>query len=30
MDGFTVEPLGPRTWDAYARMMVRHNGVFGG
>jgi len=30
MDGFTVEPLGPRTWDAYARMMERHNGVFGG
>src|SRR6476659_4472006 len=30
MDGFTVEPLGPRTWDAYARMMKRHNGVFGG
>ena len=25
-----VEPLGPRTWDAYARMMERHNGVFGG
>ncbi len=30
MDGFTVEALGPRTWDAYARMMERHNGVFGG
>ena len=30
MDGFTVEPLAPRTWDAYARMMERHNGVFGG
>ena len=25
-----VEALTPQTWDAYARMMERHNGVFGG
>ena len=28
--GFVVRPLGADTWDAYARMMERHNGVFGG
>jgi GNAT superfamily N-acetyltransferase len=27
---FVVRPLGADTWDAYARMMERHNGVFGG
>ena len=27
---YTVEPLTPRTWEAYARLMERHNGVFGG
>ena len=27
---YTVEPLTPETWDAYARMMERHNGVFAG
>jgi hypothetical protein len=25
-----VRPLTAETWDAYARMMERHNGVFGG
>ena len=30
VDGYVVRPLGPDTWDAYARMMERHNGVFGG
>ena len=30
MADYTVEPLGPQTWDVYARMMERHNGVFGG
>jgi hypothetical protein len=27
---YRVEPLGPGTWDAFARLMERHNGVFGG
>src|SRR5205809_319928 len=27
---FVVKPLSAETWDAYARMMERHNGVFGG
>src|SRR5262245_1584730 len=27
---YVVKPLAPRTWDAYARLMERHNGVFGG
>lgn len=27
---YTVKPLGPDTWDAFARMVERHNGVFGG
>src|SRR6478672_13187609 len=26
----TVKALGPDTWDAFARMAERHNGVFGG
>jgi hypothetical protein len=30
MPDYRVEPLTPRTWDAYARLMERHNGVFGG
>ena len=28
--GSRLGQLGPRTWGAYARMMERHNGVFGG
>ncbi len=27
---YTVEPLSPATWPAYARMLDDHNGVFGG
>lgn len=27
---FVVKPLTSDTWDAFARMMERHNGVFGG
>jgi len=30
MGDYRVEALSPSTWDAYARMMERHNGVFGG
>jgi GNAT superfamily N-acetyltransferase len=30
MSGYTVKPLGPQTWDAFARLAERHNGVFGG
>jgi len=30
VDGYRVEPLGPRTWDAYADLAERHNGVWGG
>lgn len=26
----TVRPLGPDTWDAYARLIERHGGVWGG
>lgn len=29
-DHFTVEPLGPDTWDAFAALVERHNGIFGG
>ena len=30
MDEYTIRPLEPDTWPAYAAMMERHNGVFGG
>lgn len=30
MSDYAIRPLEPATWDAYARMMERHNGVFGG
>jgi len=30
MGDYTVEALAPNTWGAFARMMERHNGVFGG
>jgi GNAT superfamily N-acetyltransferase len=30
MTDYAVKPLNPATWDAYARLMERHNGVFGG
>ena len=26
----TVKPLGPETWDAFAQLAERHNGVWGG
>ena len=29
-DEFTVQALSAATWDAYAAMLERHNGVFGG
>ncbi|HEX4723108.1 MAG TPA: GNAT family N-acetyltransferase [Pseudonocardiaceae bacterium] len=28
--GYRIEPLGPRTWDAFADLAERHNGVWGG
>jgi GNAT superfamily N-acetyltransferase len=28
--GYTVKPLGPDTWDAFAELTERHNGVWGG
>jgi GNAT superfamily N-acetyltransferase len=28
--GYRVEPLGPATWNAFERLVERHNGVFGG
>ena len=27
---YTIEPLGPGTWDAFAHLAERHNGVWGG
>ena len=30
MDSYVVKPLGVDTWDAFARLVERHNGVFGG
>jgi len=30
VDGYRVEPLGPATWEAYAALAERHNGVWGG
>jgi GNAT superfamily N-acetyltransferase len=29
-NGYLVKPLVPDTWDAFARLAERHNGVFGG
>jgi GNAT superfamily N-acetyltransferase len=29
-DDYLVKPLVPETWDAFARLAERHNGVFGG
>ena len=28
-DAFTVRPLAPATWDAFADLAERHNGVWG-
>jgi GNAT superfamily N-acetyltransferase len=30
MSDYRVEPLGPETWEAFARLVKWHNGVFGG
>ncbi len=30
VDDYRIEPLGPRTWDAFADLAERHNGVWGG
>ena len=30
MGNYMVRPLAPDTWDAFARLAERHNGVFGG
>lgn len=30
VDGYRIEPLGPATWEAYAGLAGRHNGVWGG
>ena len=30
MDSYRIEPLCPRTWDAFADLAERHNGVWGG
>ncbi len=30
MTDYVVKPLDPSTWDAFARLVERHNGVFGG
>lgn len=30
MGDYTVKPLGPDTWDAFARLVERHNGIWGG
>ncbi len=30
IDGYRIEPLSPRTWDAFADLAERHNGVWGG
>lgn len=30
MGNYTVRPLGPATWDAFAALAEKHNGVWGG
>ena len=30
VDGYTIKPLGPDTWEAFADLAERHNGVWGG
>jgi len=27
---YTIKPLGPDTWEAFAQLAERHNGVWGG
>ena len=29
-DDYEIRALAPDTWEAFARMVERHNGVFGG
>src|SRR5580765_2891485 len=29
-DSYRIEPLSPQTWDAFAHLAERHNGVWGG
>ena len=30
MSEYTIRPLGPETWDAFAALAAKHNGVWGG
>ena len=30
LNKYTIKPLGPDTWDAFAQLAERHNGVWGG
>ena len=30
VDGHRIKPLGPQTWDAFAALAEKHNGVWGG
>ena len=30
LEGYRIEPLSPQTWDAFADLAERHNGVWGG
>jgi GNAT superfamily N-acetyltransferase len=30
MTEYEIRPLGPSTWDAFSRLVERHNGIFGG
>jgi GNAT superfamily N-acetyltransferase len=30
VDGYRIEPLSQRTWDAFADLAERHNGIWGG
>jgi GNAT superfamily N-acetyltransferase len=30
MDGYSIRPLTPETWDAWAALVEKHNGIWGG
>jgi hypothetical protein len=30
INGYTIKPLGPDTWEAFAQLAERHNDVWGG
>jgi hypothetical protein len=30
MGEYEIRALGPDTWDAYAAVIAKHNGIFGG